>query len=302
MPLPYLERLANAQQPAADGALGRNRDRYFHVRFQYRMHHLMDYAVHTGQERYADAFFQALRYSFNQQQPGGDFRLQVPSRLSGQQPGAGDLASGTAFFLASAASGLRAYQRETGRLAPNEAAAAEISRRLRAGADYLVRNEETLLAYDALAPNRLLIDALAMISPGRVLADPGLDSTAERFLALALAQQHCDGYFVEAGGFDSSYNGVALAVGYRLLLQNPELESLRTALRRAAQWQLARILPTGEIATEGNTRVYPGGEQFLGQEKGVDVSHVVEGILLAFAESGDVRFLRAAEQIVRFYS
>ncbi|MEM9533408.1 MAG: hypothetical protein AAGA23_20975 [Pseudomonadota bacterium] len=301
IPQPFLERLAQAQWPAGDGALGRNRKGYFHVRFQYRMHHLMDYAVHTGDQRYASAFFKALRYGFNQQQAAGSFRFQPPSGLSGQRPSAGDLASGAAFFLASAASGLRAFERESGRLARGEADAAALPGRLRAAADYLQRKQETLLTYDALAPNRLLIDALALISLARLLADPELESSGHRSLSLALAQQHCDGYFVEAGGFDSSYNGVALAVGYRLLLQNPELESLRVALEDSARWQLTRILPSGEISTDGNARVHPGGEQFLGREKEVDVSHVVEGLLLAFAESGDGRFLNAARQIADFY-
>ena len=77
------------------------------------------------------------------------------------------------------------------------------------------------------------------------------------------------------GGYDSSYNGVAIAVGYRLLLFHPDNKNLSKALEKAVYWLDSRVSNSGEVCLEGNSRVFVGGESFLGKEKGVVAEEVV---------------------------
>ena len=92
------------------------------------------------------------------------------------------------------------------------------------------------------------------------------------------------GYFIEGGGWDSSYNGVAIKLGFELftLIPNDSVQIVKDELEKAVtcatDWQKSRILATGEISTEGNTRVFPGGEEFLGNEKSVDVIKTVKAL------------------------
>ncbi|MGH1539253.1 MAG: hypothetical protein ACRBHB_02425 [Arenicella sp.] len=65
-----------------------------------------------------------------------------------------------------------------------------------------------------------------------------------------------DGYFIEGGGFDSSYNGVATSLGFQLAMVGFE-DSLGSISNEAIQWQAGRIKPDGEVSTKGNSRVNP---------------------------------------------
>lgn len=103
------------------------------------------------------------------------------------------------------------------------------------------------------------------------------------------------------GGYDSSYNGVAIAVGYRLLLFHPDNKNLSKALEKAVYWLESRVSNSGEVCLEGNSRVFVGGESFLGKEKGVDVSHVVEGFALASVVTENKRFLEISRKIINAY-
>lgn len=116
------------------------------------------------------------------------------------------------------------------------------------------------------------------------------------------------GYFIEGGGWDSSYNGVALQLGFEflsLLVQEGEealIEEYAKALSCALDWQLSRILESGEISAEGNSRVFPGGEAFLGQEKGIDVLKTVRALFYMASYAGEKRYEDLAWKILNFYN
>ncbi len=307
LPQNLVKLLAERVIPDAEGAIGRNREAYFHVRFQMGLHALAHYAVSAKDLRAADRFVRSMEYAFVHQQDSGAFQLQIPKALmSDKSPGKGDLASGIAFFLSSAGSGLLAVESskwfatsvETKGLRTRLAA---LDVRLRKSLNHLIGEQETLQRYDAKAPNRLLFDAVAFYSLGIYFDDKPAMELGNRFLAIALQQQHKDGYFIERGGFDSSYNGVSVAIGYRLLLMQPENTGLKNSLERSISWQLTRVMDKGEITTDGNTRVRPGGETFLGREKDVDVGHSVEAFALAFVVTGDRKFREAADRITQYY-
>jgi len=127
---------------------------------------------------------------------------------------------------------------------------------------------------------------------------------ATSFVAKATKQvNEKHGYFIEGGGFDSSYNAVATALALRLLLIGYGGHDLHLICTNAIRWQSERVFDSGEVSTEGNTRVRPGksGESFLGREKDVDVGHVVEAFMLASQVLSDQTLDKLAMSVVRFY-
>ncbi len=307
LPENLLAFFAKAQVPDTKGAVGRNREQYIHARFQYRIHHLADYAVRKQNAEAARYFIQAVEYGFQHQLDDGGFELKIPDDMKGKSATRGDLASGAAFFLASAGSGALSLRQSSwfqtsDETAPLRKRLDKFGEPMKRGAKFLSKEQETIAQYDATAPNRLMIDALAFQSLGVLFSDSDLIENADRFLARALEQQQEDGYFIEGGGFDSSYNGVSVAVGYRLALFRPNDAALRDALEKAIRWQETRVLDTGEIITEGNSRVFDGGESFLGKEKTVDVSHTVEAFALAYAFTRESHYLARAQMIAIFYT
>ena len=67
------------------GAIGRNRKRYFHARFQTGLHHLADAAIVESDPKATADFLGAAEYAFRHQLPDGDFSLVVPPQLQGRR-------------------------------------------------------------------------------------------------------------------------------------------------------------------------------------------------------------------------
>ncbi|GJM07984.1 MAG: hypothetical protein DHS20C11_02600 [Lysobacteraceae bacterium] len=94
-----LRTIAQAHLPNADGAMGRNRRDYIHVRFQYRAHLHAQLAAQSHDQESLSRFVSALEYAAARQQADGAYDLQIPRYLAGHRASTGDLASGTAFFF-----------------------------------------------------------------------------------------------------------------------------------------------------------------------------------------------------------
>ena len=170
--------------------------------------------------------------------------------------------------------------------------------------DYLIDNQNILKNYDQTAPNRLLLDALAYFTLGRYLNNQEALNLSQEFIAMALElTDEEEGYFLENGGWDSSYNGVSLQTGFELLclMEFQDTDALENALLKATSWQIRRILENGEISTEGNTRVFPGGESFLGQEKGVNYAKTVRALYYLSSLTNDASYRELAKRVLNFY-
>lgn len=171
---------------------------------------------------------------------------------------------------------------------------------------FLKTQKEALKQYDGDAPNRLLFDALAFYGMGVYLNDTEAKTIGIEFIQLALSKQDAAGYFTEGGGFDSSYNGVSVRLGLILLGVLPSQETIYLALQKAlscsVQWQASRVLSTGEISLKGNTRVYPGGEEFLGAEKQIAWIDTLLTFYFTAAISGDKSYEALAKRVENFYN
>ncbi len=308
---------ALAERTDEFGALGRNKEGYLHVRFQFHMTRLADYAIRFQSEEALVTYRDNLNYSFSHQTPGGDFEFVAPPAMAAQPdyqpPSEGDLVSGTAFFAYSLGLSLNSLQQsEWYRTSPaNQSLRLEVElfdSNIRRMLDYLSQGVDLLNTVDADAPNRLLFNAIAFYSLGSYLNDEAAKATGIAFAANALSQRdETQGYFIEGGGWDSSYNGVAAKLALELftLLPSDSLVAVRKELAAAGScamnWQKTRILPSGEVSTEGNTRVFPGGEEFLGEEKDVDVIKTVKACFYLAALTDDESYALLANRIIAYY-
>ena len=307
LPTDIAEWLSRHQRPGQDGAMGRNRGGYIHARFQCYLHRHVDHAISSEDVSSLRWFCDAAEYAMRHQRPDGGFDFVPPSRASAMPaPSQTDLASGTAFFVASLATGLleldrSPWFRETESLQPERMRVAAIGNGLKETLDLLLKQRSRLVRADENAPNRLLLDALALMAGGELVDHDGAVVAGREFLDAALGLVHDEGYFIEGGGFDSSYNGVAIAIAYRIERFFPDDRLAKTA-DRAMSWQHSRIARSGEILTEGNARVHGKGEAFLGRRKDVDVAFTLEAMALAHVREGNVEWLAVARRVHQFYS
>ncbi|GAA0871056.1 hypothetical protein GCM10009117_02010 [Gangjinia marincola] len=315
IPLDVLTALV--ELPDEHRALGRNKAGYIHVRFQLHSTRLTDYAIRTRRNEALTEYLKTLQYAFSYQRTAGDFQFVPPNDLlqqyDDQPPSEADLASGTAFFAYSLGISLMSLSHsdwyshaESTLIIRNEINALHPNIQLML--NYLKTSVSVLNEVDAQAPNRLLFNAIAFYSLGNYLNDQEAKEIGITFANAALDQHdEVSGYFIEGGGWDSSYNGVAIKLGLELFTIIPagEDQELKNRLQDiascAAQWQSSRILPTGEITTEGNTRVYPGGEEFLGNEKQVDVIKSIKAFFYMAMLSNENEYRALAEQVIGYY-
>lgn len=289
------------------GALDRNNPEYIHVRFQVGITSLAQYAIMHRDSDVLEVTIKAIEYAFDHQTEVGDFGLSVPSSLADIDFTEGDIVSGTAFFLASLGTTLDILQssdwyysqldvvERVELLEPKYAKALE----------YLLGQEGVLSEYDYEAPNRLFFDANAYYGLGVALGSNTAKDVGMQFAQQAMELQHADGYYREGGGYDSSYQGVALLQGYYLLAKlqpdTSEYLLLRQSLLKGERWLSSRILSTGEVSSEGNSRVYSGGENFLGKEKTLSVGSVYSSLIIGNYLDEEGGFLEKTQRVYEYY-
>ena len=310
------ERLARGiEKPRSDGALGRNKNAYFHVRFQINMTSIADFVIVSERLDALQSLAATISYSLDRQLSDGSFEFNPPADLVNApdyRPATmGDLASGTSFFCSSLGLSLIALQNSDWFLNSQETQAIKVEiesyrSSFEKTLDYLISQKDLLKQYDAHAPNRLLFDALAYYSLGKYLSRIDAQNIAFEFIEAALELTDAqEGYFIENGGWDSSYNGVAIKLGFELLsLIDNEAQkmSLKKVLAHASNWQISRINENGEVSTEGNTRVFPGGEAFLGEEKGIDYPKIVKALYYFGYLTSSQDIVRLGDTVLDFYN
>ncbi len=305
-----IQAIAASDMPDSNGAMGRNRNGYFHVRFQMGISAQADYAIVSEDTQALEYTIKAIEYAFDHQLPAGDFELTVPAELSDQTPGEADLASGVSFFLSSLGLALNTLEQSSwyhsAEILPYKNRVDALLPKIQNAADWLLSKKAVLEAADENAPNRVFFNALAYYGLGKWLNDDNLMLAGVSFAEQAISKQHANGYFVEGSGWDSSYQGVGIYAGFGLYSLLDASEPIRAplwdCLSCAVDWQKSRVLESGEISTEGNSRVYPGGEDFLGQEKQVDALKTIIGFFVMGYYSGDSGYIQLAHKVIEYYT
>lgn len=302
--------------PDSQGALSINKKtgQYSSVRWQLETYSLTIKALTTQKDQDFDNLNKVINYSFSHQLEDGGFKFATPKNLIGTQktPTEGDLASGAAFYLSALGSSLDLIQNNL-ELVQNSTKGKDLLNNLEnlkpkfeLSLKWLASKSEILKIYDSKAPNRLMFDALAYYGLGKYLQKSEAKSLGLEFINLALKMQNDSGVFDE-NGFDSSYQAVNILKLQQFYLLAKDTSDIDTknileSIKKATDVELNKILPTGEISTEGNGRVFEGGETFLGQEKQIAVPTVVQAFGISAYLFNDQNYQLTSRKIYDFYN
>lgn len=304
----YPSELSAVVAPGADidgqGLIGRNRSYGLMVspRLQLGAGSAVRMGVHRADPAMARAGFRAIEAgTLAIMENGTVISKKPPDAPAAAVLSDGDKASGAAFFLSDACSGMLALS-----AAANADAVADQQLRdavvvkLGRAANWLTGQTAALKQVDKAAPNRLLFDALAFQACGQLVGDAKVQAFAEPFVGMALAQTRGDGVFVEKGGSDTTYQAVAVRLSLDLLLSSYSAKNrieLDRAWQRGAAWLGLRIMADGRIDSTGNTRTCAGGESFLGAEKKVWPPSVYGALVYAGELKQDPQLADAAKRL-----
>jgi hypothetical protein len=230
-------------------------------------------AVVAGDLAAADNAWRGIEVAFAHQRPDGGF-IAHP-QANGKVASAFPANVETAYFFLQELGRAILVIRQSPHAAHFTARLAVLEPKLRRAADYINSGFDTIVPKVGHSVNRVIIAAKAFGTCGVVLGDDKLIAQARRLIAHALTLRDKEGVFIENGGRDSSYNVVSILFGSVLALHVslPEFEAILPA---AVDWQLTRVLPTGEIDVKNNTRTGVGKEaNAFGQAKTVNYTEVI---------------------------
>jgi hypothetical protein len=299
-----MEALAGAGIPDDEtGLLGRNRTwgAMYAPRFQMGAGGALRTALVAGRPREAALAFSAIRAGLTEVADDGYLPQRLPeAEFPGVVLSPADIASGGAFFLGDACLGLLALEaRGDADDIMDAVSRQQVRERAVRAARWLLTQADLLVAADAEAPNRLLFDALAFQACGVLGTLPELVTRGETFARAAVARLDPAGFFVEGGGHDTSYQGVAVLLGVQYgLAGSPDTDGARgAALHRGARWLADRIDEAGRLDSSGNTRTCEGGESFLGEPKLVALPTVFAALAYVGVSAGDETLIAAAGRL-----
>lgn len=290
-----------------NGAIGRNRERFISVGFQRYASRFINYGILTKNVELVAIGIKIINFPLPQQQADGSFTDNSP-KSNGKSS-----ASSVAFYLNDVGESLLLLQNSKWFQASDvtklqrsqlEAMRPGLSKAL----TWLISQESALIKGDGngRATNRLWKDANAFYLTGKALGDQDAMTLGEKFVKFCLEQQSPEGAFLEKKGFDSSYQGVSLLealIHYSNLNPDSDLAPIVwSAIQKAMQLELKSILASGEISTEGNTRVFSGGETYFDKEKDVDYLALVRALLYYHQITQDPLVKNAADRVFDFYS
>ena len=287
---PDLLRYTGGARPDDNGWVSYNQSGFKSPEFQGGAMHYMVRAVVRRDERCVEEGWRAIDATFREQTEKGNFGLD-----GGPHGGP----SAVAFWLADLDQALLILQ-ESELGAKYKQRIEQLTPKILKTARWLAqpRYQERLKRDDADAPNRLLFDALAYGLSGVLTGDDELKRLGRRFADLAMTQyRESDGVFLEKGGADSSYQAVAALKLQVWAIHFPD-RKLEAAIHRAVEWEIGRIGPDGQVDVTGNTRTGLGQEEWMGHEKGVNLSEVTLCLLYHYARTDSEPSLAAAQRIV----
>ena len=152
--------------------------------------------------------------------------------------------------------------------------------------------------------HRRYLVASALGLTGKLTGDQDLINYSRESIKDGLSLQYADGSNPEKGGYDSSYQMVGLVYAQRWVTYFPNdflTPKVTAMIDKGLAWEQTRMLPTGEISREGNTRT--GGQEKgrTGKIKKVDYRSAVRGFAYWASVTGDPRWAAIASQITQYY-
>ncbi len=303
-----LRRLSMAYSSDSTGAIGHNQPRYQSVAFQRYTSQRVLYGLITRNIHPIEQSLSAIEYAFAHQNPDGSFLMNY-SNARRPAPIAATASDAAGFYSDFGRSLLLLQKSEW---FSNSQETSQLRSRVQklipsaqSSLTWLIQQADELKNYHQQTTNLLFLDAAAYSFAGQALKNESASRLGEHFTRLALTQQNPSGFFLEKGGYDTSYQGVSLELAlliYTNLTSNEAAlqKDLWKGITQGVRWQLQRILPSGQISTAGNSRVSSGGERYFGREKGVDYSRTIVALLYYAQLSGDKDAQQAADRAISF--
>ncbi len=157
---------------------------------------------------------------------------------------------------------------------------------------------------DSPYTHRCYLNATALGLTGKLTGDRQLIDYAEQEITLGLSRQQKDGVNPEKGGYDSSYQMVGVSYAERFYTYFPQGSlalQVKQMINRALAWEQTRILPTGEINSEGNTRTAGQETGRSGKVKKIDTNAVIRGFDYWASVTGNQKWEAIDRQIAQYY-
>jgi len=272
-----------------DGISSKNYPEFWAVSEQRVAANMVMRGIAENEETVVERGWKGIEFGFSKQEPDGNFYYNP--KLDDLGITEEDKLEDASFFLEAAGHSIALLQ-NSGFKNDYAEKIQLLEPKIELSLDWLEANKEALKLKAANAPNRLVFDALAFSLNGR-------KAVGEEFIQEALSKQHSQGYFIEHGGFDSSYNAVSILKLelYQLYFPSSQIEN---AIKESMAWEKTRILPSGEVNVEGNTRTGSCQEQVLGECKQVDYPSVALSFHYYAKMFNDPESLEFAEKITDY--
>jgi hypothetical protein len=202
----YYSRSVNVDRNT--GAVGLNKQGYISVGLQRHSSQQLAYGLLTKDASLIDTSIKVLEYGFARQQSDGSFQTTPLSLTTGVS------AQDTAFFFYDVGHTLLlAKNSEWFQTAPEtdslRSRLQNLSNPISNSLNWLNQQSSILQSKDKSGTNRLFIDANAYYLVGKALGNESAIALGKNFARMSLQQQSSEGFFLERGGYDSSYNAVA---------------------------------------------------------------------------------------------
>lgn len=257
------------------GAVGTNKDGFDEVSQQGEAHWQIKNAFVKADPAYITRASTAFVYAFDRQNVAGYFNngLGYAPTVAIEADTFFMNAFMTSYYLIAGEPSLASVKTSYDAYAP----------KISASFAWLEANKSYVYDAGSDTPNRLLFAAVAFYLGGRYLSSETYKSTGEDLAVEAVGMQHVDGYFLEKGGYDSSYQAVNLFNLCFLYLHSTDTSLrglLKTYIESAVDWLITRISITGdnagEVSTEGNSRTGPTAAEYIetGHYKAVNYGEV----------------------------
>ncbi len=288
------------------GLLGRNYKwgKLYSPRFQLGAGKALRITLVAGDVDRAKKAFLGIKKGTEAISESGYVRTTIPETIArGRLLSDGDIASAAAFYLGDACLGIIAMEAmANARKVANKKSRKMTKKALGRGIVWLLSQQEVLMKYDRRAPNRLLFDALAFQACGVLGHNEPSIKAASAFVENAIQLLSPEGYFLEGGGWDTSYQAVSINVGKDVLLAGFQSKELELSLYKAAVWLEKRIDNSGRVNSSGNKRTCEGGESFLGKPKKIALDDVFMSLAYLGTMKHDQKLIDAAKRISQWYT
>ncbi len=288
------------------GLLGRNRKwgKLYSPRFQLGAGKGLRITLVAGDLGRAKKAYLGIKKGTEAIEENGYIRTMIPETIArGRSLSEGGIASAAAFYLGDACLGIIAMEARMGvNKIANKKSRKMTKKAIDRGIAWLLTQQEVLMKYDHHAPNRLLFDALAFQACGVLAHNEPSIKAASIFVQNAIQLLKPEGYFLEGGGWDTSYQAVSINVGKDVLLAGFQSSELENSLYKAAVWLEKRIDNSGRVNSSGNKRTCEGGESFLGNPKKIALDDVFMSLAYLGMMKQDKKLLNAAKRVSMWYT